>query len=183
MLLLAAADSRPRSQETKMNTQLTADLPQARFFSKRTQIAALLAVPVLSLSGCYIVPVAPDGTPVIAAGVPHTLSHAPASGPAYPVTLNVRLYPANDIATPGGVLTGQVTNLLGGRGRFQFNYQGETLVGEATRVSGDERRGIASAYGQRGTHASCEYQMSSPTQGAGTCSFSNGAKYDVHVGG
>jgi hypothetical protein len=28
----------------------------------------------------------------------------------------------------------------------------------------------------------CEYQMSSPMQGAGTCSFSNGARYKVHLG-
>jgi hypothetical protein len=68
------------------------------------------------------------------------------------------------------------------RWRFQFNYQGETLVGEATRVSGDERRGLASAYGARGTNATCEYQMSAPMQGAGTCTFSNGAKYNLHVG-
>jgi hypothetical protein len=29
---------------------------------------------------------------------------------------------------------------------------------------------------------SCEYQMSSPLQGAGTCNFSNGARYKVHIG-
>ena len=166
-----------------MNTRTSTNSIQVSRLAARSRLAVLLAAPALTLAGCYLVPVAPDGTPVVPAGVPMTLSHAPASTPAYPVTLNVRLYPANDLATAGGVLNGQVTNMLGGRGRFQFNYQGETLVGEATRVSGDERRGIASAYGQRGTHASCEYQMSSPKQGAGTCTFSNGAKYNVHVGG
>ena len=151
--------------------------------SSRARLAGLLAFPAMALSGCYLVPVAPDGTPILHPSVPVVVPTAPGHTSQYPVTLNVRLYPANDLATASGVLTGQVTNLLGGRGRFQFNYQGETLVGEATRVSGDDRRGIASAYGGRGTHASCEYQMSSPTQGAGTCAFSNGAKYSVHIGG
>ena len=50
------------------------------------------------------------------------------------------------------------------------------LVGEATRVSGEARKGIASAYGGRGTFARCEYQMSTPYMGAGTCTFSNGAE-------
>jgi hypothetical protein len=29
---------------------------------------------------------------------------------------------------------------------------------------------------------SCEYQMSSLVRGAGTCHFSDGARYQVHVG-
>jgi hypothetical protein len=29
----------------------------------------------------------------------------------------------------------------------------------------------------------CEYQMNTPVQGSGTCSFSNGARYRVHLGG
>jgi hypothetical protein len=150
----------------------------------RARLAALLALPALALPGCYILPVAPDGSPYYPPGVAVAVPPAaPANTVAHPTALNVRLYPVNEIATPGGVLTGTVTNLMGGRGRFQFNYQGETLVGEATRVSGDDRRGIASAYGPRGTNATCEYQMSSTTQGAGTCTFSNGAKYNVHVGG
>ena len=166
-----------------MKTFTTSRALQTVHRFRRMRLAALLAVPALTLSGCYLVPVAPDGTPIYQPTVPVVVPPAPGHTPQYPVTLNVRLYPANDLATPSGVLTGQVTNLLGGRGRFQFNYQGETLVGEATRVSGDERRGMASAYGGRGTHASCEYQMSSPTQGAGQCNFSNGAKYNVHIGG
>jgi hypothetical protein len=49
-------------------------------------------------------------------------------------------------------------------------------------VSGDERKGVASAYSQGGSYMSCEYQMSSPYQGAGMCTFSNGARYRVHIG-
>ena len=42
--------------------------------------------------------------------------------------------------------------------------------------------GVASAFGQSGTYMSCEYQMSNPRQGAGTCTLSNGAKYQAHIG-
>jgi len=44
------------------------------------------------------------------------------------------------------------------------------------------RRGVASAYGADGSFMSCEYQTHTPQQGAGTCAFSNGAKYQVHIG-
>lgn len=155
--------------------------------SKGLLIAAFL--PVLALTGCYVMPIgtSPEGTPIYAyAPIP------PVSGPGapqgavpggpMPAVLPVRLYPANDLANQTGVLTGQVTNLMSGKGRFQFTYQGEMLVGEATRVSGEARRGIASAYGGRGTFARCEYQMSTPYLGAGKCTFSNGAEYQVHIG-
>ena len=99
-----------------------------------------------------------------------------------PQSLDVKLYPINDFANQTGVLTGQVTNMMTGKGRFVFNYQGETLVGEATRVANDERRGVASAYGPGGVFAKCEYQMSSPRIGAGTCTFSDSAVYQVHIG-
>jgi hypothetical protein len=155
---------------------------------------ALAAVfPVMALSGCYAVPVAstPDGRTAYAYS-PVPIVPAPGIAPApYPIavpggpmpaTLNVKLYPANDLANQTGVLVGQVTNMMNGKGRFTFNYQGETLIGEATRVANDERRGMASAYGPRGMFARCEYQMSSPQMGAGTCTFSNGAQYQVHIG-
>ena len=103
-------------------------------------------------------------------------------GGPVPQALDVKLYPINDLANQTGVLTGQVTNMMTGKGRFTFIYQGETLVGEATRVANDERRGIASAYGPSGVFARCEYQMSSPRIGAGTCTFSNNAMYQVHIG-
>lgn len=139
-----------------------------------------------TVSGCYILPVAPDGhvyggyptppPPIATASYP-----SPSSGPVAAV-LQARLYPANDIATQTGVIHGTVTNLMTGKGRFQINYRGETLTGEATRVDGDSRRGVASAYGASGGYMSCEYQMNTPRQGAGTCMFSNGARYQVHIG-
>jgi hypothetical protein len=149
-----------------------------------SKIAASLFA-TAALSGCYVVPVqdtqgnvqyyhypVPPATPPIS--VPQ--------GQAMPVTLHARLYPANDIANQGGMISGTVTNLRTGKGRFQLNYMGETLVGEATRLGHDATSGIASAYGVGGAYMQCEYKMNSPTQGAGTCVFSNGAKYQLHVG-
>ena len=152
--------------------------------SSRT--AAALAVPVLALAGCYIVPYGPDGLP--AAFIPvHPAPTIPGqtaapSNPAVPAALNARLYPVNDLATQTGMVSGTVTNMMTGKGRFQLNYRGELMTGEATRVSGDDRKGVASAYGATGAFMSCEYQMSSPYRGAGTCGFSDGARYQVHIG-
>ena len=67
-------------------------------------------------------------------------------------------------------------------GCYVIDFRGDLLTGEATRVAGDERKGVASAYGAGGSYMSCDYQMSSPYQGAGTCAFSNGARYRVHIG-
>lgn len=147
----------------------------------------------LTLSGCYVVPVVdPQGnvqnyhyplppTAVPVAAVP-AAAPMPAQGGSFPVVLNARLYPDNDLATQTGVVTGTVANMMNGKGRFQIQYGSEILTGEATRVSNDERKGIASAYGSSGSFMSCEYQMNSPRQGAGTCTFSNGARYKLHVG-
>jgi hypothetical protein len=148
--------------------------------------ATVLATIVLA--GCYVVPErAPDGTvyyqhyPLPPAG---TVVPAPAS-PARPApaTLPVRLYPANDVATRTGVITGSVTNMMSGKGVFNVSYLGEVLTGEATRVSNEERRGVASAFSPQGMFMSCEYQMNTPYQGAGNCTFSNGAAYQMHIGG
>lgn len=156
-------------------------------FSKR--LAAALALGTSTLAGCYIVPVGPDGNYAIyipshpgplpgQANVPQ----AQPSQPAQPRVLHARLYPDNDVASQTGMVSGTVTNMMTGKGRFQLQYAGELLTGEATRVSGDERKGIASAYGASGSFMSCEYQMHTALQGAGTCMFSNGAKYKVHIG-
>ncbi|MEK6594015.1 MAG: hypothetical protein AABZ67_13155 [Pseudomonadota bacterium] len=157
------------------------------------RFTAAMFLPALSLSGCYVMPVGQgaDGStyyayspvPVVPArGAANGTQPVVVPGGPMPAVLNVKLYPSNDLANQTGVLTGQVTNMMTGKGRFTFNYQGETLVGEATRVANDERRGVASAYGGRGMFARCEYQMSSPHMGAGTCTFSNGAQYQVHIG-
>ena len=151
--------------------------------------AIALSAASLALSACVAVPVGPYGQLFIyPPGVP--LGAIPPGGstygdnrtPQFPAALHARLYPANETATQTGVVTGTVTNMMTGKGRFQLHYLGETLIGEATRVDGDSRRGVASAYGPGGTYMSCEYQMNTPRQGAGTCTFSNGAQYRVHIG-
>jgi len=155
----------------------------------RKILALAAAVAAFSLSGCYVVPMqASDGTvqyqhyPLPPAGTVVPPMATGAAGPA-PATLNVRLYPANEIATQTGIVAGTVTNMMTGKGRFLVNYLGEVLNGEATRVSNDEKRGVASAFSPKGMYMSCEYQMNTPYQGAGTCTFSNGAKYQMHIGG
>ena len=148
------------------------------------RIAMLLALPA-ALAGCYVVPTAdgqhayyvPIGAPPIPGAPP-----VAAPQPALPRVLTARLYPANDLAAATGMVSGTVTNMGTGKGRFQLQYGSELLTGEATRVSGDQRKGVASAYGPTGAFMSCEYQMNSPQQGAGKCNFSNGALYEVHIG-
>lgn len=161
---------------------------------KLTKLAAAIGLQASLLTGCYVVPVNPDGTAYsiyIPTTPPPPIPGGPAfqpapvaqpSHPPVPKVLYARLYPENDIATQTGMVSGTVTNMMTGKGRFQLQYAGELLTGEATRVSGDDRKGIASAWGPTGSFMSCEYQMSSPLQGAGTCNFSNGARYKVHIG-
>lgn len=160
------------------------------------------AIPAL-VSGCYVVPVSSEQVDrlttlldqaqraQIASAQPAnaapkapvgTKEVPPIAIPAGPTTLYARLYPMNEIATENGMVSGTVTSLMNGKGRFQVVYRGEPLTGEATRVSGEERKGVASAWGSNGTFMSCEYQMMSYVRGAGTCNFSDGAKYQVHVG-
>lgn len=159
---------------------------------KLSKLAVALSVSALGLSGCYVVPVGPDGnyaiyipthaSPTYGGAGPAPVPSTAPGYPAPPRVLHARLYPENDTATQTGMVAGTVTNMMTGKGRFQVQYAGEVLTGEATRVSGDERKGIASAYGPSGSFMSCEYQMSTPMQGAGTCNFSNGARYKLHVG-
>ncbi|HKE39572.1 MAG TPA: hypothetical protein VKG21_07030 [Casimicrobiaceae bacterium] len=184
----------------------------------------LSSLAAIGVTGCVLVPVASDGTPIyplagpaypaVAVPVPTVQGPGPnylapvpgrtsrsnggvtpppyappaaepiaPAGPAAPASLQARLYPSNETATETGMLSGTVTNMMTGKGFFQLNYKGEILSGEATRVPGDDRRGLANAYGQRGTYMSCDYRMTTPYQGTGTCSLSTGAQYQVHIGG
>jgi hypothetical protein len=156
----------------------------------RIYAAAALAAGMATLQGCYVVPYDREGHLPPGIYVPYDPNggsirgpaEAAPSRPAPAAPLAARLYPQNDVATRVGVVSGTVTNMMNGKGRFELDYRGEVLSGEATRVSGDQRKGVASAYGPSGAYMSCDYQMSSPARGAGTCLFSDGARYQVHIG-
>lgn len=145
------------------------------------------------LAGCVAVPAGPNGQYVYYPLPPSSPARLwgeesgavmvpPSALARMPAVLQARLYPSNDIAAQTGVVGGTVTNMMNGKGRFQLQYGGETLVGEATSVDGNAKRGVASAYGTNGGFMSCEYQLNTPRQGAGNCTFSNGAQYKLHIG-
>lgn len=140
-----------------------------------SRLAALTAVLAAgaALSGCYVMPV-----------------HAPAPGPVArdapapaPLTFSARLYPANELASGYGMVAATVTNDLNGRGYFSTRINGESFSGEATRVAGSSREGVASGSGHRGGYIQCRYTLNSPTLGTGNCRLSNGAAFTMHVGG
>jgi len=137
-----------------------------------------------ALSACVVVPVDPrTGQPYPAAsregGSVTVVTPPPPPAAPQPTLLNVRLYPANAQANAGGMLVATVLDVHTGRGTFSVGYLGDTLQGEATRVSGS-RRGIANAWGPRGISVQCDYQISAPGQGTGSCLFSDGARYQMH---
>ncbi|WP_233259615.1 hypothetical protein [Ramlibacter sp. WS9] len=133
-----------------------------------------MAVTSAVLAGCYVVPLQHQ--------TPHTVVHVPAPAPA-PVTFSARLYPANDMAAVHGTVMAVVTNDLNGRGHFTTNINGESFSGEATRVAGSARDGLANGAGSRGSYINCRYTMNSPALGTGSCRLSNGAVFTMHVGG
>lgn len=139
--------------------------------------AALLAT---SLSACYVMPVNSNGS------VPYGGYSASGSGVAVvPVAAirpvyTARLYPANDAASRMGQVSGIISNPERGHGEFSFATGGESFRGEATRAPGSNK-GVANASGSRGGYVRCEYTMSSAELGSGTCQFSSGARYDIHI--
>jgi hypothetical protein len=176
-------------------------------------LLAALVVSTSVLSACYIVPIDPrTGQPyptVVSRdpSVPAGGSAVLAAAPAQPTTLTVRLYPVNEQANAGGMLSATVVDNNAGHGSFSVTYRGDILVGESTRVDAgyvgfgrihDEvlgrpigsvqrsysgRRGVANAYGAKGVNAQCEYLISGPGMGTGACLFSDGAKYQMHFAG
>ena len=98
------------------------------------------------------------------------------------MTFSARLYPANDAASSYGTVMAVVTNDLNGRGHFTTNINGESFSGEATRVAGSSRDGLANGAGSRGSYINCRYTMNSSTLGTGNCRLSNDAVFTMHVG-
>lgn len=74
-----------------------------------------------------------------------------------------------------------MTSHYNGRAEFHFIRAGENYVGEATRFGG-QKNGVANAAGSKGGYANCQYAMSNPSLGTGSCKFSDGAVYTLHVG-
>jgi hypothetical protein len=171
-------------------------------------IAVTAALLVATLSACIVVPIDPrTGQPYPLPpqdGSRTTVVMAPASpAPPSPSVFTARLYPLNEAANQGGMLTAVIVDAHTGRGTLTVGYRGDTLQGEATRVDASYggfgrvheqvlgasprplggQRGIANAYGARGVNAQCEYLITSPSQGTGVCLFSDGARYQLHFGG
>jgi hypothetical protein len=151
-------------------------------------LSAMIAASAVA-TGCYVLPVQQDGRPYPVTGgvivAPSHVATAPlvAPPPAAPAVANLRLYPTNEAASRIGVVSGQVVNTLDGRGQFSVAVGAETFTGEATRTPNKSNTGVASAAGSRGGFLTCQYTMSSPTQGVGTCSLSSGAAFRMHLGG
>ena len=145
--------------------------------SRLLRIGSLTAVMAGAavLGGCYVVPIQPHAN--------SSAVHVPVpQAPPAPVTFSARLYPSNEQATPYGAVMAVVTNDLNGRGHFSTNINGESFSGEATRVAGSAREGLANGAGNRGGYISCRYTMNSPALGTGTCRHSDGAMFTMHVG-
>ena len=149
-------------------------------FSRASRVATLMAalIGAAALTGCYVVPIQPGQ-----AHLPAPTIYVPAAPPAS-MTFSARLYPANDAASAYGMVSAVVSSDLNGRGTFSTNINGESFVGEATRLAGSSsREGVANGAGNRGGYISCRYQMNSATLGSGTCRLANGAQFTMHVGG
>jgi hypothetical protein len=143
--------------------------------SSRTALALGAVASAALLTGCYVVLV--NHYPPPSQPVPVQIPTAPT-----PVTFAARLYPSNDLASAYGMVSAIVTNDLHGRGTFSTNIAGESFTGEATRVAGSSREGVANGAGNRGSYLNCRYTMNSATLGTGSCRLSNGAVFTMHVG-
>ncbi|NHZ43576.1 MULTISPECIES: hypothetical protein [Massilia] len=146
---------------------------------KAKHILALVAVSSL-LSACYVVPI--DQYPPRGNGNYNNngggvaIVPAPAIRPIY----TARLYPSNDEASRMGRISGTISNPERGHGEFSFAAGGEAFSGEATRDPG-AAKGVANASGNRGGYVRCDYTMTRAEMGSGTCVFSSGARFDMHI--
>ena len=128
------------------------------------------------LSGCYVAPIQPYPN----SNVSTRNSPAVAGVPLPPPVYTARLYPTNEQAAALGRVSGTITNPERGHGEFAFALGSERYAGEATREPGSSS-GHANASGDRGGFVKCSYTMNSASLGAGTCNFSGGARYDMHI--
>lgn len=138
------------------------------------KLTTVSTISAAALSACYVVPMNqyPQGS---------TNTPATAIAPPTSVVLTAKLYPANDVAAPFGMLTGSVTSHLNGRGEIVVQQADELFRGEATRDAANTRSGTANGAGSKGGYMNCSYTMNNTTQGTGTCKFNNGAMYRFHL--
>jgi len=145
-----------------------------------SNIKVLLAIgsACAMLSGCYVVPNQPYGNapPTYSVQPMQPVAPVPAPRPSY----TARLYPVNNVAAQMGTITGLISNPERGYGQFTFSVGGESYMGEATREP-SSANGKANAAGNRGGFAKCEYAMTNSSLGNGTCTFSTGARYEMHI--
>lgn len=135
-----------------------------------------IAIASASLSACYVVPL--QQYPAVNSNYGSSVSVAPTVvvRPVY----TARLYPVNESASSMGRIAGTISNPERGHGEFSFSVGSETFAGEATRAP-NSSKGTANAAGNRGGFVKCDYTMSSSALGSGTCQFSSGARYDMHI--
>ncbi len=179
--------------------------------NSRSSLMVVTVVVAISLGACYVIPIDPrtgqaypqtvrDG--YVGAQVPVQQLPAMPALPTASAIVDVRLYPLNTQANKGGLLKAQVLDNNAGHGSFTVSYLGDTLQGESNRVDANYapfgriyqqvlgtslrafngRRGIANAFGSKGTNAQCEYVITGPGTGTGVCQFSDGASFQMHLG-
>lgn len=146
------------------------------------RVSRLIALAAIgsTLAGCYVVPL----NQYPASG--NNPAFNPSQGTAFvPVTavrapFAARLYPGNEAAAKLGTFSGFISNPERGHGEFTFTVGGESFAGEATRAP-NSTKGVANASGNRGGYVRCDYSMSNASLGTGSCVFSNGALYSMHI--
>ena len=147
------------------------------------KISNVLAMAVVgaALAGCYVVPLnqypnGPNNAGLYNGAGGTAIVPMAAYRPGY----SARLYPGNEAAARLGTVTGIISNPEQGHGQFTFSLGGESYAGEATRIPSSSK-GVANASGSRGGFVRCDYVMSNAALGWGSCTFANGARYDMHI--
>ena len=147
--------------------------------STMTRLFATTAI-CATLSACYVMPVNPQSSYQYGAYANPNAGVAIVPAAAIRPPYTARLYPSNDAAARQGQVSGMITNPERGHGEFSFAMGGETFRGEATRAP-NSSKGVANAAGSRGGYVRCDYTMSNAELGSGSCQFSQGARYDMHI--
>ncbi len=164
------------SEMTAWTLVITIGMNAMRNIKRCVKAGVVVAVVSTALAGCYVVPIQPSPYTEAQTRNSVPMAAAPAPRPVY----TARLYPTNESAAALGRVSGTITNPERGHGEFSFVLGNERYSGEATREPGSSS-GYANASGDRGGYVKCTYTMNSASLGGGTCNFSGGARYDMHI--